>query len=61
MWFLGILLIVLGAVNTFAPHAGWYLSYGWRFKDAEPSDLALSVGRVGGIIGIVIGIACLIV
>ncbi len=39
----------------------WYLSYGWRYKDAQPSDAALVIGRISGIAALVIGIVMLIV
>ena len=45
---LGLLVIALGIWNLAAPRTAWYLSYGWRFKNAEPSDAALVLGRVGG-------------
>lgn len=55
---LGIFLILVGAVNAAAPRAMWYIGYGWRYKNAEPSDTALLVGRGGGVIAIIIGIIC---
>ncbi|MBQ3108520.1 MAG: hypothetical protein IJP37_03280 [Clostridia bacterium] len=59
--FIGILLIALGLFNAIAPQKAWYLSYGWRFKNAEPSDAALGWARFGGIVAIVIGVILLIV
>lgn len=58
---LGLILILLGAVHAIRPQTMWYLSYGWRFKDAEPSDLALFAERAGGIVAIVAGVVCLFV
>ena len=55
----GLLLILLGVVNAAFPRAMWYLSYGWRFKNAEPSDTALFVGRAGGAVVAVAGVICL--
>lgn len=57
----GIFLILLGAVNVAGPHMMWYLGYGWRYKNAEPSDMALIAERAGGIIAIVFGAICLLV
>ena len=54
-------LIVIGVFNAVWPKTAWYLGYGWRFKDAEPSEAALSLTRVGGIIAAVIGIAMMVV
>lgn len=49
----------LGIFNIAAPRVSWQISYGWRYKDAEPSDLALAVGRVSGGIGIVVAVVLL--
>lgn len=53
---LGLLLIALGLWYVLSPHSAWYLSYGWRYKDAEPSDTALVVARISGILVILFGI-----
>ena len=52
----GLLLAALGAFYTFAPHAAWYLSRGWWYKNAEPSDAALILARISGVIMIVLGL-----
>ena len=57
----GLLLIAVGILNLVAPEALWYLGYGWRYKDAEPSEAAISFGRISGAIVIVIGIVFLFV
>ena len=54
-----ILLIALGVFNIAAPHTAWYLEYGWRYKDAEPSDLAIGFNRLGGVIAVVIAVVLL--
>ena len=56
---MGILLMIIGLFNLISPRTGWYLSYGWRFKDAEPSDAALVMARIGGGIAILIGVILL--
>ena len=53
---LGLLLIALGLWHALAPHSAWYLSYGWRYKDAEPSDAALMISRISGVLVILFGI-----
>lgn len=45
---LGLLLIGLGAWHILAPESVIYLSKGWIFKNAEPSDFSLTLTRVGG-------------
>lgn len=55
-----LLLCGVGIFNLAAPKASWYLSYGWRFKDAEPSDAYMALARIGGGIAIVIGVIMLI-
>lgn len=52
----GLLLAALGAFYTFAPHAAWYLSRGWLYKNAEPSDAALILARISGVIMMVLGL-----
>ena len=50
-----VLLFLIGIVDLVAPEAAWYLGGGWKFKDAEPSDAALVLTRIGGGICILIG------
>lgn len=52
----GLLLIALGAFDTFFPYAAWYLSRGWWYKNAEPSDAALALARISGVIIMVLGL-----
>lgn len=52
----GLILIALGAFYAFLPHAAWYLTYGWRFKDAEPSDAALVISRISGVAVAIFGL-----
>lgn len=58
---LGIVLVLFGVLETAFPQASWWLSHGWRYKNAEPSDLALGLGRTVGIIMILAGIICFFV
>ena len=51
-----LLLVGLGIFVAAAPRAAWYLEYGWRFKDAEPSDLALWGNRAGGVLMLIIAV-----
>ncbi len=57
---LAIFLLAVGAWYTFAPRSAWYLSYGWRFRDAEPSDAALAVQVCGGVVALLAGGVCLL-
>ena len=56
----GLVLIALGIFSMAVPQASWYLSYGWRFKDAEPSDVALVYARIGGGVAIAAGLILLL-
>lgn len=60
-WFVGLLLVGFGILEAAYPQVSWYLSHGWKYKNAEPSDLALGLGRVGGIIMIIAGVICFFV
>lgn len=55
-----IILIALGLTDILFPRILWYLGYGWRYKNAEPSDAALIFSRIGGFAVFVIGIVLLI-
>ena len=57
----GLLILGLGLWNAVAPYSSWYLSHGWRYKDAEPSDAALGFTRFSGIAAIIVGIILLLV
>ncbi len=59
MWLMYVIFILIGIFNLVAPEAAWYLSRGWQFKDAEPSDAALIMTRIGGGAAILIGLVLL--
>lgn len=56
-----VLLLVMGGVCVFAPRYSWYLSFGWRYKNAEPSDVALNVSRVSGAMIMLFAVAMLFI
>lgn len=51
-----LLLVAVGLFNLLAPRKAWYVEYGWRFKDAEPSDTALAFQRAAGIVALAIAL-----
>lgn len=51
----GVFFLAIGAFNAASPTRVWELLYGWRFKNAEPSDAVLAVYRIAGIAACVIG------
>ena len=54
---LAALVLAGGGIFLFAcPEVAWYWQSGWRYKNAEPSDIALSVTRISGVVAIIIGI-----
>ena len=53
---LGAVCIILGAVMFFFPDLFWQLKYGWAYKNAEPSRLALGAGMVSGVVIAVLGV-----
>ena len=59
--FFACFCFLIGGLNLAFPYAGWYLKYGWRYKDAEPSDAALVLNRVLGGIIVIAGIIFLLV
>lgn len=51
-----LLLTLLGILQAIWPRMAWTLSKGWQFKNAEPSDAALFLGRIAGICAAAAGI-----
>lgn len=56
----GLIFIAIGIVNIAFPKASWYMKYGWQFKNAEPTEAALIMSRIGGVLAVVIGLIILI-
>jgi hypothetical protein len=52
--------MIIGALNVIYPRASWYMKSGWQFKNAEPSDAALIMIRISGIVAIIFGIFILV-
>jgi Family of unknown function (DUF6199) len=48
------IILVLAATTALFPRAAWFFNEGWKFKNAEPSDAAIFVTRLGGIIAVVV-------
>ncbi len=57
---MALFLLALGLMNLLRPRWSWYLSHGWRFKDAEPSDTALLVNQLGGLVALIVGVFLLL-
>lgn len=47
-----VILLILGFINVRSPRTTWHWSHGWRYKDAEPSDAALTANQVAGVFAI---------
>lgn len=56
-WLVPLILILFGAVAVLSPRLVWHLEVGWKLKDpdAEPSDMALLVNRIVGVVMLVLG------
>lgn len=52
---LGIVVFGLGLWSVTSPESVWMLENGWRFENAEPSDLALALNKVGGVVAMIGG------
>ena len=55
-----IVLIIISLVAVFSPQTAWYWEEGWQYRNVEPSDAALIAVRIGGVIGLIIGIVGLL-
>jgi hypothetical protein len=51
-----LMFLLIGVLNIVFPRAAWFMKYGWQYKNAEPSQMAIISARIGGIIAVVIGI-----
>lgn len=56
----GVGMIAVGILCVGSPYTVWYGEHGWKYKDAEPSELALSMATIGGVILLIAGIAAFI-
>ena len=55
-----LVMLIIGVVEVIFPGKLWFLRYGWRYKNAEPSDAALIVDRICGGVWIVLGLILMI-
>lgn len=64
MWqliFFGVALIAIGWWEAACPYTHWDWQYGWRYKDAEPSEEALGRIVAFGIFQIVLGVIMVLI
>ena len=54
--FLGVVLVLVGIFQFVSPETMWKFNWGWRFKNAEPSELALKMGMLGGALTVILGV-----
>ena len=59
--FASILFAAVGVFQIISPYTAWYLGYGWRYKNAEPSDAALGLNRVMGVVAVIIAVIFLFI
>lgn len=60
-FFAGLFLFVSGLLMYLRPYDFWWMEHGWAYKNAEPSDLAISRLMTGGICLMVAGVIAVIV
>jgi hypothetical protein len=48
-----IIGIVLSLVAIVSPRTAWFLQDGWKYSNVEPSNAALVMIRIGGIVGVI--------
>lgn len=60
-FFVSLLFIVPGLLGLFFPTFGWYIRYGWMVDgDSEPSEAFIAMSRIGGGIGVFLGLLVLL-
>lgn len=57
---MGLVLIGSGVLSIIKPHIIHYITVGIWYKKLEPSDFALAVNRISGVIAVMAGIFCLL-
>ena len=57
MWVFAIIVFVIGIWNILLPYSAWYLHSGWKYKDSEPTEFALAMYRVGGVVSVIVSVA----
>ena len=57
----GVVFIFVGLFEAGCPELSFQWTHGWKFREAEPSDLYLGLSRAGGVIMVIIGIVLVIV
>ncbi len=55
-WLLIFALAAVGMFHIISPYTAWYLEYGWRYRNAEPSEMALGFNRLGGAAALILAI-----
>lgn len=58
--FIGLVALAVGIGGAIRPRWAWYLSDGWKFRAAEPSDAALVMAQVGGGVTAIVGLVLLL-
>ena len=56
-----LLLLCIGIFKIVSPHTAWYLQHGWRYKNAEPSDAAITLRRISGAIAVLAAVILLFI
>ena len=60
-WGIILFLLFVGSINTACPQLTWHLDVGWKVKDAEPSEAALTWNRIVGVVLLLIAVVMMIV
>lgn len=53
---LAVALIGISLWLLLAPRSAWWVAHGWHSDGLEPSDLAILVYRLSGVVGLVLGV-----
>ena len=48
IFILVLVFAIVGLVGVLSPETAWHLNRGWMYKNAEPSDAALTMHRISG-------------
>ena len=52
----GIIVIIISILNICFPESMWELTEGFRYRNVELSDAGITLRRLGGVVGVIMGI-----
>lgn len=55
-----LFVFAVGFLHLFWPRTAWYITQGWVYKNAEPSDAALTLNVILGFVFLLFGVIIIV-